>query len=97
MSSTPRKHLTCTRRRFCDRLESRLNPEANHGKGLTQLTVTKLTTGKQTKLGVFHKLSEKDRGLMLTFCPWCGTNLLELFKLAGTGERMPATDPTHAP
>jgi hypothetical protein len=88
----------CTRRAFCTRLDERLNPEANHGKGLTMLYLTNLKTGKGIRLGVMHKLSESDRGLVLSFCPWCGTNLLELFHLAGSVEPSgPKVDEDHAP
>jgi hypothetical protein len=93
------KRLVCTRRRFCDRLNERLNDIPNHGKGITELIVTKLGSGKTLRLGAFYKTKEKDRGLMLTFCPWCGTNLLELYHLAGTDRKgkMPQVAPEHAP
>ena len=79
----------CNGRSFCTRLDSRLNPEANHGKGLVELRVTSLSTGKSHRMGVVHKMSEKDRGLVLTVCPWCGVNLLELFRLSAGGENFP--------
>lgn len=91
----------CTRRSFCARLEEKLNPLANHGKGLTLLVVTSFRSGKQRKIGVYYKTSEKDRGLMVTFCPWCGENLLQIFKLSGIGEekksKAPTMDYVHAP
>jgi hypothetical protein len=94
-----RHRSTCTRRRFCTRLEEKLNPEANHGKGITELIITKMTSGKTERLGVMYKTAEKDRGLMLTFCPWCGTNLLELYHLAGMSKEgnLPIVAPEHAP
>jgi hypothetical protein len=88
-----RLRLKCSKRVFCTRLEERLNPEANHGKGLALFYVTHHKSGKGRRLGVMHKTSEKDGGLLLTFCPWCGTNLLELFKLVRTSGNMPEVDP----
>jgi hypothetical protein len=88
----------CTRRKFCTRLTEKLNIEANHGKGLTMLVLTNMRTCKNIRLGVVYKTNERDRGLMVTFCPWCGTNLLELFHLAGSIKPAgPKVDPEHAP
>lgn len=93
------KHRTkCTRRRFCTRLDEKLNVEANHGKGLAQVNLFNTRTNKIIRLGVMYKTKESDRGLMVTFCPWCGTNLLELFHLAGSVKpKGPEVAPEHAP
>jgi hypothetical protein len=57
-----------------------------------------MRTGKNIRLGVTYKMKESDRGLVVTFCPWCGTNLLELFRLAGSIKpKGPNVDPEHAP
>ena len=88
----------CTRRSFCTLLTAKLNPEANHGKGLTAFILTNIRNSKLIRLGVVYKTKESDRGVMVTFCPWCGTNLLELFHLAGSVRpKGPAVDPEHAP
>jgi hypothetical protein len=88
----------CTRRSFCTLLDEKLNPEANHGKGLTEFILTNIRNSKLIRLGVVYKTKESDRGVMVTFCPWCGTNLLELFHLAGSIKpKGPTVDPEHAP
>lgn len=80
----------CTKKAFCDRLDERLNPEANHGKGLTQVTVFYMESGKAEKKGVMYKTKASDQGLMVHFCPWCGVNLYRLFGI----EKKSKTTPT---
>jgi hypothetical protein len=77
-----KKGLTCTRLAWCTRMEERLAPEANaHVKGFVQLTVTDFKTGKGHRRGVMYRKSPQDRGFVMNFCPFCGTNLYALFGL----------------
>lgn len=61
----------CSKTIHCDRLLERShgNPPA---RGLNILTYIHMPSGKVTTRIAVHKLSAKDRGLVLNFCPWCG-------------------------
>jgi hypothetical protein len=78
-----KKGLICTKRKWCRRMEERLAPEANaRAKGFVQLTITELSAaGKARRKGVMYKTSPSDRGFVLNFCPFCGTNLYVLFEI----------------
>lgn len=61
---------------LCDRLRSRLTGYNCNGIGLSNVIVTHLKEGTETLVGVVHKTTTKDKGLMLNFCPWCGQAIL---------------------
>lgn len=71
----------CTKKSYCALMRSMLS-EPNR-KGIAAVQVANLTTGKVRIAGVAYKRSEKDRGLFLNFCPWCGKGLLG--NVAGDG------------
>jgi hypothetical protein len=70
---------------YCVALDERLN--ANPGgygvAGISSFVVTHVGTGARRTVGVVHRLTKKDAGLMLNHCPWCGGNIEPEEKKAG--------------
>lgn len=62
---------------FCNTLKSRLNPEVNaRKKGLCLVVITDLKNVNHKKvIGVCYKKDRNDNGLMLKYCPWCGSDI----------------------
>lgn len=80
-----KKGLACTKKKWCRRMEERIAPLANaHVKGFVQFNITHLATGKVERRGVMYRTTPKDRGFVLNFCPFCGTNLYVLFEISFT-------------
>lgn len=67
-----------TPRRWCRRLDERLEPEANaNRKGLVLFVLFDINTGENEVVAAVFKTSGKDRGLILNFCPWCGEKIFD--------------------
>lgn len=66
----------CTRKAWCTRLEVSLNPGNARGKGLSSVEVTDFKKSTATVIGVCYKTSVNDAGVMINFCPWCGSKIL---------------------
>ena len=68
--------------KLCATLEQRLEADQfapERGKGLWEILtfdVRNVNRGPRSN-GVAYKTSRKDKGLMLNFCPWCGTALIK--------------------
>jgi hypothetical protein len=43
-----------------------------------RVNVMNMSTGKVTFVGVVYRMSAKDRGLMFSYCPYCGVSLKEM-------------------
>lgn len=73
--------LFCNQDQWCGTMNDRLHDEANTRRaGMSVTVTTNMATGKNTVQGIsFHK-NAADRGLLLHWCPWCGT---DLYKLSG--------------
>lgn len=89
--------MSCTKKKFCRFLDERLNPEANHGKGLTVVLVFNMRTGGSRVAGVMYKTKEADRGLVLHYCPWCGTDLYKLFGVDKVKKAIEIDPPRESP
>ncbi len=79
MRKSPKKstRVYCTARKFCPFLEARLNLDVNaRAKGLTVIELTNMKAWARRVVGVAYKKSASDAGLMLSYCPWCGCNLI---------------------
>ncbi len=63
----------CSRDRWCTSLK-RLFTEANR-KGINPVFVMSVSEETGRIAGVAYKKTERDRGLMLNFCPFCGESL----------------------
>jgi len=71
--------------KWCNAMNKYLEPEANIGKkGLIQVNVTNFKTHKTRCIGVAYK--NNDRGLMLNYCPWCKSNILNEMSKSGGGK-----------
>lgn len=69
----------------CSPLDKAMAPEANHGQGLVFAIIMNFRTGAE-RHGVMAKSGEfKKRGLMLRFCPWCGTDIGTQFDQQAVG------------
>jgi len=67
------KVVTCSRTGMCKLLEERVSGfYFQVGKGLAMLETMDMTTGNLKFRGVVYKRDRRDKGLLLTFCPWCG-------------------------
>ena len=60
---------------FCESLSDRLNESNARGKGLSTYETFDMERDVYTMQGVVYKTSQKDKGLMLNHCPWCGESL----------------------
>lgn len=60
---------------FCSPLADRLEGVAHKGKGFTQLAVLSGDALKLKIVGVCYKTGGSDKGLMLNFCPFCGSKI----------------------
>jgi hypothetical protein len=70
----------CSRLGWCEgmRLALRFVPANFNGKGLTIMTGWLPDDAKGASprcLGVSYRRSRSDDGLVLNFCPWCGSSL----------------------
>lgn len=62
---------------YCPTMFDRVEPEANsHRKGMIQVNVFNMKTGKERVVGVAYKMTPIDKGLFFNFCPFCGENIL---------------------
>lgn len=62
----------------CDTLEQFIAshaPYAVRGSGFFHLTYTNINTLKPTRSMVGYKTPQKKKGLLINFCPWCGTKI----------------------
>lgn len=69
----------CDAEDICSGLSKCYVTEPNR-KGINLVEVTDIKTGKKRFVGVAFKKTEKDRGVMLNFCPSCGANFEEIYK-----------------
>ena len=62
---------------WCKTMSWRLDQEATtRGRqALAELILTSAHTGTERLAGVFHKAWVRDRGVMLNYCPFCGTRI----------------------
>lgn len=67
----PPPQSVCSAHDWCVALD-KVMTEANR-KGINPVVVTKLSTGRSRVAGVAFKQTNQDRGVMLNFCPFCGT------------------------
>lgn len=67
--------MKCTKDGYCETLENRMGEE--HQKGLTTLSTINFKTGHIERVFAVYKMTARDRGLVLNFCPWCGEKLYE--------------------
>lgn len=75
---------------WCIGMDSMLHEEANaHVKGITQVNLFNFQTRKESCLGVLYRKEAKEKGqrLMLNFCPWCGSEIINKSKLSGGGKK----------
>ena len=54
----------------CDAM-SRNFEATSHGKGIRLVIIFNMKTGVE-RYAFIHKLSAKEKGSFLNFCPWCG-------------------------
>jgi hypothetical protein len=77
-----KKDWKCRKGKWCEVMEERLAPEANHfKKGYFHLFVTtNLASPKleRSLVGIVHQKDAKDNGMVLNFCPWCGVDLKKI-------------------
>ena len=66
---TPREALPC------GTMEQRLTD--GHKAGFFVLVLFNMKTEKDVVKGIAYKQNARDNGLMLNYCPWCGTKLME--------------------
>ena len=77
----------------CAMLDDRIEGDANaRRKGFVLMVAMHLESGDMRVVGVCYKMSGKDSGLMLNFCPFCGGDLTSGF-ISKLGKAAP--DPTH--
>jgi hypothetical protein len=78
MSDEPakRKH-PCTEKTWCSTLSERFSHDRRAGFHVLEVVdVEKLGATMETRVvGVYYKESAKDKGMMLNFCPFCGTKI----------------------
>ena len=67
MSSDNKSGEVCNADQYCDTLHKR----SQHNR-LEESTFVNRKTGAVSRRLFVHKLSAKDNGLVLNFCPWCG-------------------------
>lgn len=66
----------CSARGYCRAMDLAVAPEANaHTKGLVEVRLTDLATGRDRRLGVAYKSGARDPGVLVNVCPWCGRDL----------------------
>ena len=67
----------CCRESFCVHMRTRMNGRFNSAtaKGMSALELIDVKTGTTSVGGLVWKNDEKDRGLLLNFCPWCGVRI----------------------
>ncbi|MFA5518832.1 MAG: hypothetical protein WDA74_06195 [Spirochaetota bacterium] len=75
-----KKHKCNKETGFCDPLLDRLEVNGYRGKGFSRvLIVTREDLYKAVcepaVVGIKYTIGAKDRGLMLNYCPFCGTEL----------------------
>ncbi len=61
------------RKMFCSLLWETLKPEREVG--LSPYVLTKMFNMETNLAGVVLKTTLKDKGILLNFCPFCGTNI----------------------
>lgn len=67
--------VRCDRGEFCETMTRALNETGETGGGLYQVEVVNKNTLAWRLLGVRYKTHTRDRGVMLNFCPFCGTDV----------------------
>jgi hypothetical protein len=73
--TVPRKAAPwkCRQGKWCSSMADRLDEVNSTTKGISELVLMNLRTGKDEKpIGIVFKKRAADRGLMLNYCPWCG-------------------------
>lgn len=68
--------MSCSREAFCKALDDRIEGTNEKRKGFQSVEVVNLAEVKTETIGVAYRLSAKDKGLMLNFCPFCGEKIL---------------------
>jgi hypothetical protein len=64
--------VKCSKKQWCAAMAERITDER---RGFNTVNVVNLQTGTLRLIGIRYCLSAKDRGVMLNFCPWCGTDI----------------------
>lgn len=62
----------CSPKGWCAVMNHQLESEAHALRGLS----VRLKHRTETCVGVIYRKAPKSRGIMLNYCPWCGTNIL---------------------
>ena len=75
------KNWECNPKRFCHVLNSRL--QETNKKGFVLYCLTDIKTGKTTRRMPGYKTQINDKGMVLNYCPFCGTELFD-----GEGEAL---------
>ena len=60
---------------FCETMRQRSLPANDNRTGLVAFVTVNLETRKTTLAGINHKLSGRDNGVLLNYCPYCGASL----------------------
>lgn len=71
----------CRSESFCEFLEKRTSNTAQ--KGFYKLDLFDIEKLEESGSIIVYKNSVKDKGLVLNFCPFCGSNLIDIYKLKG--------------
>ena len=62
----------CSEKQWCSTMSERISDKRH---GFENVNLLNLKTGIMRNIGLRYRLSGKDRGLMLNFCPWCGADI----------------------
>lgn len=63
----------CSRESYCWAMSEKAEMDPNsRSKGLSELRLMNMTTGKLRTAGIVYRTNARDKGLMLNHCPWCG-------------------------
>lgn len=67
--------VRCDRDRFCETMTRAIDNTNGKGGGLEAFEVVNMRTLKTRLVGIRYRTCKSDRGVLINFCPWCGTDM----------------------